>query len=458
MSAPALSTVSGELTAQLTLGAAATAVYEMVDLCRELTRLHEIGLLMWAGYYEGKISDGEATYLSSIIERQRSWRRMAAWGTKPLGKIGGRQCGRFTPRQRPRSPDRKASIDRRRTLGGSSALPHKLRHHYTEGQRSVLCIIAGEVKRHGICDWPIDKIAAIAGVCRTTVQTTLHEARRLAALDDPRVRKDFLDWREKVAITSGEREADNRLSAISAMLTWAVDRGQANANHLRGFRRMYHADRSEIIWLPEHIASFMKVAPIEMQRAIILALHTGQREGDLLRLPWSGYDGLRIGLRQGKARRGGRLGPLVEIPCTGALRRMLDGMERVSPLILTTKTGQSLKKRYFARLWNEAMERAGLQSVLLPGSDQWVELHFHDLRGTAVTMLSEAGCTPQQIATITGHSLKTVHRILERYLARTRGLAEEAISNFENSPRTKFANQLQTVAHPKITRKGKSNV
>jgi hypothetical protein len=61
-----------------------------------------------------------------------------------------------------------------------------------------------------------------------------------------------------------------------------------------------------------------------------------------------------------------------------------------------------------------------------------------------VTSLSEAGCTPQQIATITGHSLKTVLQILERYLARTRGLAEQGILNFENSPRTKFANQLQT--------------
>jgi hypothetical protein len=64
-------------------------------------------------------------------------------------------------------------------LGGSSALPDNLRHHYTEGQRSVLCILAGEVKRCGVCDFPIDKIAALAGVCRTTVQTTLHEARRL---------------------------------------------------------------------------------------------------------------------------------------------------------------------------------------------------------------------------------------------------------------------------------------
>jgi hypothetical protein len=58
-------------------------------------------------------------------------------------------------------------------------MPSNLRCHYTEGQRAVLCIIKGEVKHHGLCDLPIGKIASLAGVCRTTVQTTLHEARRL---------------------------------------------------------------------------------------------------------------------------------------------------------------------------------------------------------------------------------------------------------------------------------------
>ncbi len=75
-----------------------------------------------------------------------------------------------------------------------------------------------------------------------------------------------------------------------------------------------------------------------------------------------------------------------------------------------------------------------------------MKLHFHDLRGTTVTLLSEAGCTPQQIATITGHSLMTVSQILERYLARTSGLAHEAITKLENSKRTEFANRLQTNA------------
>lgn len=279
----------------------------------------------------------------------------------------------------------------------------------------------------------------------------------MAALDDPKVRREFMDWREKMARSSGEREADNRLSAISAMLTWAVERGHITANHLRGFKRLYHADRSEIIWLPEHIAAFMAAAAIEMQRAMILALHTGQRQADLRRLPWSAYDGTHITLRQGKARRGKSPGPPIFVPCTMALRRMLDGMERTSPLILTTKTGQSFKKRYFARLWDETTIAAGLESITLPGFDKPVQLHFHDLRGTTVTLLSESGSTPQQIATITGHSLKTVHRILERYLARTSGLAEQAIFNWENSERTKFANSLQTGSPSSMASKAKTN-
>ena len=66
----------------------------------------------------------------------------------------------------------------------------------------------------------------------------------------------------------------------------------------------------------------MKVAPVELQRALILALHTGQRQGDLLRLDWNNYDGAMISLRQGKT------GRKVEIPCTKALKRMLDGLDR----------------------------------------------------------------------------------------------------------------------------------
>lgn len=163
-----------------TLGSAGRAIYEVANVCNDADQLDEIGRLLWRCYGEGSIGEDEARYLSSIVDRRRPRGRCTTSGyTTPLGKAAGRIGSRFTPRQRPRSPNHKASRDRRRVLGGSSALPDNLRHHYTEGQRAVLCIVAGEVKRHGICDFPIDKIAALAGVCRTTAQTTMHEARRL---------------------------------------------------------------------------------------------------------------------------------------------------------------------------------------------------------------------------------------------------------------------------------------
>lgn len=257
----------------------------------------------------------------------------------------------------------------------------------------------------------------------------------LAALEDPRVRQDFMAWRGAVAKESGDREADNRLSVISAMLTWARENGHVFSNHIAGFRRLHSADRSQLIWLPDHIEAFMLTAPIELQRALILALHTGQRQGDLLGLTWGNYDGATISLRQRKTIRHGSAGRKVEIPCTRALKRMLDSLDRTAAVVLTTKTGLQWKPRYFKAQWEIASKKAGI-----------TELHFHDLRGTAITMLAEAGCTTPQIAAITGHSLKTVTSILDKYLARTRALASAAVTLFENASSTQFANRLQTSA------------
>ena len=114
----------------------------------------------------------------------------------------------------------------------------------------------------------------------------------IAALDDPRVVSEFMNWREKVARASGEREADNRLSAISAMLTWAIERGHITANHLRGFKRLYHADRSESFGYPSircvHGGGADRDAAGDDPR---VAYRTAA--GRSIALPWSAYDGAR---------------------------------------------------------------------------------------------------------------------------------------------------------------------
>lgn len=165
-----------------TLSVPAANLYDRLNGAGSVDEIDNVVRASYALWGDGKISDDEAQFLHAAADKRRPPGRASATGhlkTGTVGRLARRLGSRFTPRQRPRCPDRKASRDRRRMLGGSSALPDNLRHHYTEGQRSVLCIVAGEVKRHGICDLPIDKIAALAGVCRTTVQTTMHEARLL---------------------------------------------------------------------------------------------------------------------------------------------------------------------------------------------------------------------------------------------------------------------------------------
>lgn len=235
----------------------------------------------------------------------------------------------------------------------------------------------------------------------------------LPALEEREFRRDALRWRDKHA-KKAPRQADYRIAVLARVLAWGADRGHLHVNVLSEVKRVYRSDRSELIWLPEHVETFVAVAPQEMQWALMLALHTGQRQGDLLRLTWNAYDGKVITLRQSKG------GARVTIPCTKALRATLDAMPRRATVMLTTPTGRAWKSKHFQHRWGDVAAEAKI-----------VDLHFHDLRGTAVTMLAEAGCTQQEIAAITGHSLKHVAQILDTYLARTRRLAENAIVKLE---------------------------
>jgi hypothetical protein len=48
--------------------------------------------------------------------------------------------------------------------------------------------------------------------------------------------------------------------------------------------RLYEADRADIIWLDPHIKAFCSTASAELQFALLIALWTGQRQGDLIKI------------------------------------------------------------------------------------------------------------------------------------------------------------------------------
>ena len=132
---------------------------------------------------------------------------------------------------------------------------------------------------------------------------------------------------------------------------------------------------------------------------------------------------------------------------------MLDATTRVGPFILTRPDGRpwftERDDKALGKAWTAHMKACGLYDV-----DKSERLEFRDLRGTAVTLLSEAGCPVPQIVAITGHTMQSAHRILEKYLARTEALSRAAIVAFENAEATAFANRLQTGPQDAIAANG----
>jgi integrase len=239
----------------------------------------------------------------------------------------------------------------------------------------------------------------------------------LDALEDVRVTRDFLEWRDAMA---SPKQADYHFSTLMRLLSWARGRGLTSYRPPERVPHLYQSDRSEMIWEDTQIAAFMAAASEPLQRALVLALETGQRQGDLLRLPWSAYQAdeqgrLWIRLRQSKG--GGRP---VNVPVTRRLRNVLDNSKRTATVILTDGRGLPWPEKRFRKYWLAACRKAGISG-----------LHFHDLRGTAVTRLAEAGCEIPEIASITGHSLRSVSAILDKYLARTDKIALAAIAKLE---------------------------
>ena len=121
----------------------------------------------------------------------------------------------------------------------------------------------------------------------------------IKALDDPRAPSVFLEWRDQLAQTS-LRQADYAYSTLSRILSWAQNRRLIAKNPCAKGGKLYHGTRINKIWDDEDVARFLRTAPPYLRLAMLLAINTGQRQGDLLRLPWSAYDGTHIRLRQRK--------------------------------------------------------------------------------------------------------------------------------------------------------------
>ena len=110
----------------------------------------------------------------------------------------------------------------------------------------------------------------------------------------------------------------------------------------------------------------------------MLALWTGQRQGDLLRLPWSAYERTHIKLKQRKT------GARVVVKVGLHSRPHLMPHRSAAPSFSRTAKASRGHLTAFAHR-GETCKAAGVVGVT-----------FNDLRGTAVTRLALVGATEER--------------------------------------------------------------
>lgn len=148
-----------------------------ISTARTTLILDDIAKLMWRALAAGTIDEPAAERFTVAIEARRAVFRAnrAAWTQKPMQGV-------VAPSRTPTSPDRAKSIERRRRHAASGALPPDIAASFTIGEQAVLSVIARQFQQTGSCTWFMDKIAAIAGVCRTTVRNAIRQAQALGLI------------------------------------------------------------------------------------------------------------------------------------------------------------------------------------------------------------------------------------------------------------------------------------
>lgn len=208
---------------------------------------------------------------------------------------------------------------------------------------------------------------------------------------------------------------------------------------------------SALIWPRDAVIAFVATADRlgrhSIGTAVLLNEWLGQREGDILRMPWHFMRNGTLWIRQSKTGAGvalpiGMVSHLVtRLEQERARQIVRAGTDKPLPLgiVVSEQTGLAYKEDHFRHAFADV--RAALAKArpdgfqidhLMPGRDvrdpgaftlAADKLTFMNLRHTAVTRLAEAGCDAGQIATISGHSQATVQTIIERYMVRTATIA-----------------------------------
>lgn len=150
-----------------------------VAAARRPIALDEIARLTWRALSEGALSEADADAISRAVEARREEIR----GQKARKALSlSRPASGLRRSARPVSPDRAASLARRRRMAASGQLPPQIAAQFTMAEQAALAVVGRIARRAEVVVEPLDKLAALAGVCRSSVKNALRLAEKLGLI------------------------------------------------------------------------------------------------------------------------------------------------------------------------------------------------------------------------------------------------------------------------------------
>jgi integrase len=211
------------------------------------------------------------------------------------------------------------------------------------------------------------------------------------------------DFSTFIEVEKGKFQRNKQLAVLSAAFTQAVQRWYwIDRNVIRDVWRHPSKPRDRLV-TDEEFASLRAMSPVRIQLAMDLALITGQRQGDILRLRWDAIKDGAWHIQQGKT------GKRLAITLTPALKRVLGKCMQLPnhgnprEYVLLNKYGRPYTSDGFRACWQRAMRK-------------WIargnQVHsFHDLRAMCATKCK----TIEEASKLLGHSsLQMTRRVYRR--------------------------------------------
>jgi len=212
--------------------------------------------------------------------------------------------------------------------------------------------------------------------------------------------------------------ARNWFKAIRHVMAFAVSVGICKTDPTQGVKLPKAKSKEHRPWTPEEVAAYESAHPIGTKARLAFALgyYTAQRRSDVVRMGRQHIRDGYINVRQDKT------DAVLDIPLHPLLQQIIDATPSEHLTLLTTKAGRPYAPNDFSEQF-----RAWCAAAKLPA-----DCHFHGLRYSAAKTLAEAGCTPHQIAAITGHATLAMVQKYSKAVEQRRAASEAMAKLIEN--------------------------